>query len=66
MLPTVNVMIANSGKNQKEIADAIGTTQVSMSRYVKGTRQPKYETYFAIAKACGYRIEVTNENNKCR
>ena len=44
--------IEQSGKTQRQIADEIGVTEVSMSRYVSGQRIPRAKTLVNIAKAC--------------
>ena len=44
--------IEHSGKTQRQIADEIGVTEVSMSRYVSGQRIPRAKTLVNIAKVC--------------
>lgn len=44
--------IERSGKTQRQIADEIGITEVSMSRYVSGQRIPRAKTLVNIAKVC--------------
>ena len=42
---------------QRELADAIGSTEVSISRYVNGERIPKTTTCILIAKALDCKVE---------
>ena len=42
---------------QRELADAIGSTEVSISRYVNGERIPKATTCIQIAKALDCKVE---------
>ena len=46
-----------SGKNQCQIADEIGITEVSLSRYIRNNRIPKAPVASEIAKACGVSVE---------
>ena len=49
--------VEKSGKTQRQIADAIGITEVSMSRYVCGERIPKATIMPKLAEACGVSVE---------
>ena len=49
--------IEKSGKTQRQIADAIGITEVSMSRYTHGERTPKATIMPKLAEACGVSVE---------
>lgn len=42
-----------SGMTQREVAEKVGITEVSMSRYVLGTRIPKAPTLARIATVLG-------------
>lgn len=44
--------IERSGKTQRQIAEEVGITEVSMSRYIKGKRIPRAQKFIDIAKAC--------------
>ena len=46
---------------QRELADAIGTTEVSISRYVTGERIPKVTMCIQMAKVIGCRVEELYE-----
>ena len=35
---------------QKQLAEKLGTTQQTVSRWIKGVNQPDFETLFAICK----------------
>ena len=41
------------GMSQQELADAIGVTKSTISKYEKGQREPKYNVLRAIAAALG-------------
>ena len=49
--------VEKSGKTQRQIADAIGITDVSMSRYVNGERTPRATIMPKLAEACGVSVE---------
>ena len=49
--------IEKSGKTQRQIADAIGITKASMSRYIHGERIPKATIMPKLADACGVSVE---------
>ena len=49
--------IEKSGKTQRQIADAIGITEVSMSRYTHGERTPRATIIPKLAEACGVSVE---------
>lgn len=44
-------LLAIQGLTQRELADMIGITEVSMSRYIRGDRTPKGPTIMKIADA---------------
>lgn len=44
-------LLREQGKTQRELAEQVGTTEVSMSRYIKGDRVPKGPILENIAKA---------------
>ena len=44
-------LLREQGKTQRELAEQVGTTEVSMSRYIKGDRVPKGPLLANIAKA---------------
>jgi transcriptional regulator with XRE-family HTH domain len=44
-------LLREQGKTQKELAEQVGTTEVSISRYIKGDRVPKGPILANIAKA---------------
>ena len=44
-------LLREQGKTQRELAEQVGTTEVSMSRYIKGDRVPKGPILATIAKA---------------
>ena len=48
--------VERSGKTQRRLAEEIGVTEVSFSRYVNGTRIPKAPIAEKIAKACGVSV----------
>lgn len=46
-------LLEERGMSQKELADKVGTTEVSMSRYIKGTRTPKGPLISKMARVLG-------------
>lgn len=50
------------GIDQREIARRAGITEVSMSRYINGTRKPTYDIVIKIAQALecsvGYLLDI--------
>ena len=49
--------VEKSGKTQRQIADAVGITDGSMSRYVRGWRIPKATIIPKLAEVCGVSVE---------
>lgn len=49
--------LESKGIKQRELADAIGTTEVSVSRWVNGDRVPKATTAIQIAKVLDCKVE---------
>jgi len=47
----ITSLLQINGLTQRELADKVGVTEVSMSRYIKGDRIPKGPTIRNIAKA---------------
>jgi len=62
-------ILEQNGMKQKELADEIGTTEVTIHRYIKDKRVPRADTIVNIAKALhtttdellGLEKEQTNE-----
>ena len=46
-------LLEERGMSQRELADKVGTTEVSMSRYIKGTRTPKGPLISKMARVLG-------------
>lgn len=49
----IRTKIIASGMSQREFAKRIGTTDVSISRYIKGTRTPKASVAAKMAEVLG-------------
>ena len=49
----IHTEIIASGMSQREFAKRIGTTEVSISRYIKGTRTPKASVAAKMAEVFG-------------
>lgn len=66
----ISEFLNKKGMTQRELADAIGTTEVSISRYITGDRIPKATTCIQMAKELGcsaeelYEIKSTEEYRK--
>lgn len=44
-------LMKQQGRTQKQVAELIGTTEATMSRYISGDRQPRADTLSNIATA---------------
>lgn len=53
----LSAMIASKDIMYKELAQAVGTTKVTISRYVNGTRNPEIEYVYRIAKYFGVTMD---------
>lgn len=60
----IKMMIDNSGLSQRDLAKKIGVTEASISRYVKGDREPKFETIVKIARACKCKLYIERLDNR--
>lgn len=49
----IDVLLKKRGMTQRDLAVEIGSTEVSVSRYIKNQRIPKAPVILAIAKALG-------------
>lgn len=49
--------IYDSNMSQRELADAVGTSEVSISRYCNGARVPNASRAIDMAKALGVTVE---------
>lgn len=47
----ISELLQQNGLTQRELAELVGVTEVSMSRYIKGDRTPKAPVIANIAKA---------------
>ena len=47
----ISELLTKNGMSQRELADEVGVTEVSMSRYIRGDRTPKGPIIANIAKA---------------
>ena len=64
----ISMELLTQGKTQKWLAEQIGCTEASMTRYIDGTRIPKATTLGSIAKALqvdanfllGIEVKMTN------
>ena len=54
----IKTMIDNSGLSQRDLAKKIGVTEASISRYLKGEREPKFNTLIMIARACNCKLYI--------
>lgn len=53
----IKTLLKRQGMTQRELAEKAGTTEVSISRYLKGQRIPRLLTLEAIAQALGANID---------
>lgn len=54
----IKILLDRRGMAQRELADRIGCTEVSVSRYITGARMPKAPTLAKIAKVLGVSADV--------
>lgn len=59
----LSMFLNKANMTQRELAKAIGTTEVSVSRYVTGERIPKATTCIQMAKVLGCTVEDLYELN---
>ena len=48
----IKEVVKNTGKTQRAIAEEIGITEVTLSRYISGSRSPRTGIIEKLAKAC--------------
>lgn len=53
----ITAKLEEKNMTQRELAEAVGVTEVSMSRYIKGERTPKGPVILKIAKTLGTTVE---------
>jgi transcriptional regulator with XRE-family HTH domain len=62
----ISDLLKQNGLTQKELADKVGITYVSMSRYISGDRIPKGPVIARLATAlhvdAGYLLGISNED----
>lgn len=58
-------VLERTGKTQRELAKEIGTTEVSVSRYIRGVRTPNAKMLAKIADALGVTTDqlISGEEN---
>ena len=62
----IQIMLNNTSMTQRKVAERAQITEVTLSRYVKGSREPKYSVFEQIALACGYTIYICMSEDCCR
>ncbi len=60
-LEKLRQIIQASGKSQKELAAAAGITEVTLSRWVQGKREPREQEFARLAKVLGVPLSEFNE-----
>lgn len=56
-MKSIKEILEAKGMSQRELADKVGITEVTLSRYVNGNRVPKAPVAMCIARALGVDIE---------
>ena len=51
-------MLKDSNMTNRELAKKMNVLEVSVSRWVNGTRQPSFKTFMKIMEVCGYRLAI--------
>lgn len=64
-MKSIKEILEAKGMSQRELADKVGITEVTMSRYINGNRVPKAPTAMCIARALGVNIEEILECAEC-
>ena len=54
--PQIKKAIQNSGLKQKFVADKLGISEITLSYYISGTRNPSRDRLRYLAKICRCRI----------
>ena len=54
---SIREILEAKGMSQRELADKVGITEVTLSRYINGNRVPKAPTAMCIARALGVDVE---------
>lgn len=49
--------LERNGHSQRALADYVGVTETTMSRYVNESREPRVSTAVMMAKFCGATVE---------
>ena len=57
-------LVEKKNITQRELAETVGVTEVTISRYINGARQPKSDILFKIAKALGVPADYFNTSNQ--
>ena len=55
--------MADAGYNQRELAEAAGTTQVTICRYIKQARIPSTEHLWRISRVLGVTMDYLMEED---
>lgn len=64
-MKSIKEILEAKGMSQRELADKVGITEVSLSRYINGNRIPKAPVAMCIARALGVNIEEILECVEC-
>ena len=54
--PKIKKAIQNSGLKQKFVADKLGVSEITLSYYISGTRNPSRDRLRDLAKVCRCKI----------
>lgn len=54
---SIREILEAKGMSQRELADKVGITEVTLSRYINGNKVPKAPTAMCIARALGVDVE---------
>ena len=55
------LMATKAGLTQRELSKKAGISEVTISRYINGKREPDFKTFLKIAGACNYDV-IIQEN----
>lgn len=56
-MKSIKEILEAKGMSQRELADKVGITEVTLSRYINGNRVPKAPIAMCIARALGVDVE---------
>lgn len=63
VIERIRQLMVSQHLNQKELAEKANITEASLSKYLKGTREPRNDVVFNIAKALNVTVDYLLGND---